>query len=421
MARAVAGLAAEARPLKRLAGAGHGIDHVRFAYSPSIDPARWSEALIGAGFTVDSSFVIGASNATSIQPYVSGAYQPQSFDRRIMTGLWSDKAGIICPLIAVGDGKPALAESWQWRLGSNDDNLAPLLDFRRMEAFFIVSESTPVLNQYYHDYRVYNWPPPELSPRVNLLDCGSMNNPERIAATLDEVSFLQKEFGRFWRLVSHREFLDAAIVEAQRRVPGSTVTVLEKQLRAHEYLETIPQGSPLRQDVADFVDFLPSNLGSVLELGSGNGQLAAALRPRADSYVCTDIGRSFATSVQDIADCVMTNIHQLPFVARCFRTVVANNVLEHLYDPLSCLKEVARVLKPEGRLYALVPLDGLNPSHQLKSHLWKADEENIRVALQYAGLTPLRLETINLYRLGVIGAFPSCNGLVCKVEAARIP
>jgi SAM-dependent methyltransferase len=117
----------------------------------------------------------------------------------------------------------------------------------------------------------------------------------------------------------------------------------------------------------------------------------------------------------------LADIHALPFADGAIDSVLANNVLEHSYDPLRCLREVRRVLRPGGRLFALIPLDALNRDFSLRSHLWKADLASVRRAAVRAGLTPARCDVIDLYHLGVDGAFPSCNGQVLKFEALRAP
>jgi SAM-dependent methyltransferase len=45
----------------------------------------------------------------------------------------------------------------------------------------------------------------------------------------------------------------------------------------------------------------------------------------------------------------------LPFTSGGFDAVVSNNSLEHVSDLEGCLKEIGRVLRPDGRLYVAVP------------------------------------------------------------------
>jgi len=219
-------------------------------------------------------------------------------------------------------------------------------------------------------------------------------------------------------MIGHRAFFYAVEGEAKRRSAPSVVAALEEQVLSHAYLNTIGEDGPVREDVQEFIQFLPVSLGSVLEIGRGTGQLARILRRQSDIYIATDISMQSSPLDQSEVLCI-TDAHELPFREGNFDTVVANNILEHLYEPLASLKEIRRVLKPGGRLYALIPLDGLNPAYELRAHLWKATRENIARALDLAGLSLARAKVVDLYKLGINASFPSCNGLVCVFDAVR--
>jgi SAM-dependent methyltransferase len=134
--------------------------------------------------------------------------------------------------------------------------------------------------------------------------------------------------------------------------------------------------------------------------------------------VLFDLNRAMLVS-GDARDRVAGDMHALPFDAARFDTVIANNVLEHAYDPVECLREIARVLRPGGALYAFIPMDGLSSEHALPTHLWKADRISVRLALAAAGLSIAGDELVDLAALGVPGAFPQCDGLVLAVRAGR--
>lgn len=61
----------------------------------------------------------------------------------------------------------------------------------------------------------------------------------------------------------------------------------------------------------------------------------------------------------DVAHGPNTNIiidaHQIPFKNESFDLVIAQAVLEHVLDPFACVKEIERVLKPGGLIYAETP------------------------------------------------------------------
>lgn len=65
----------------------------------------------------------------------------------------------------------------------------------------------------------------------------------------------------------------------------------------------------------------------------------------------------------------------LPFTDGSFDGVISVAVLEHVRDPFRCANEIARVLKPGGRLYCCVPF--LQPYHGYPHHYFNATHQGI--------------------------------------------
>lgn len=66
----------------------------------------------------------------------------------------------------------------------------------------------------------------------------------------------------------------------------------------------------------------------------------------------------------------------LPFVDDAFDAVISVAVLEHVRDPFQCAREIARVLKPGGRLYCCMPF--LQPYHGYPHHYFNATAQGLR-------------------------------------------
>jgi SAM-dependent methyltransferase len=61
--------------------------------------------------------------------------------------------------------------------------------------------------------------------------------------------------------------------------------------------------------------------------------------------------------VAELRDCVQhQDLEHLDFESRSFDGIVCNDVLEHVNEPLRCLEEMARVLRPGGKALITVPL-----------------------------------------------------------------
>jgi SAM-dependent methyltransferase len=105
----------------------------------------------------------------------------------------------------------------------------------------------------------------------------------------------------------------------------------------------------------------------VIEVGSDSGWLADRLLgafPRwqltlADrSAAATTFSRAFLAARGHAArcSCSHSSMERLPFADAQFDLVIAAEVLEHSPDPVGCVAELMRVLKPQGRLAVSLPI-----------------------------------------------------------------
>lgn len=422
----------EIRPLKQLGKFSHTPRLIRFEEVEAISSqTALAKSLMDSSIECDCSMISTGwwdKNSEITQnlqgPYfLAGAYQPQKFDIRVPTGIRASQnvLEIITNSLRGYGQELNLKKMWEKRLGASIETYELLLNFQRMERYYQSFEESLALKQSYHRYRIYNWPDGDCSPRITFFDCGDLHEPDSIYWIIGQFSNMQATLGGRWKIVGQTELVETAGEEARQRVTVRTQNTLVHQEDAHHYLGTLPLEGPLRVDVKNFIEFLPATLGQTLELGSGNGQLASVLCSRAIQYICLDlnVGILLKRYGHHPLYGLLADINWLPFLEESFQSVIANNILEHSSDPLQCLQEIWRVLKPGGKIYCLIPLDALNVRHQIRTHYWITDMQGIKNAFHMARYIIRRQETINLYELGVAGCFPSCNGLVAKIEAEK--
>jgi SAM-dependent methyltransferase len=74
---------------------------------------------------------------------------------------------------------------------------------------------------------------------------------------------------------------------------------------------------------------------------------------------------------------VLADGHKLPFKSEIFDFVSMVEVLEHLTDPTSCLKEISRVLKKNGRFF-IQSVYGEDPCFERDpTHLWSFNKTSL--------------------------------------------
>ena len=99
--------------------------------------------------------------------------------------------------------------------------------------------------------------------------------------------------------------------------------------------------------------------GRVLEAGAGTG-LNIAFYPPGARVTATDLSRAMMQRARERAREQKADVSfeeadlcKLPFADRTFDTAVATFVFCSVPDPITCLREMARVVKPAGRILLL--------------------------------------------------------------------
>ena len=118
--------------------------------------------------------------------------------------------------------------------------------------------------------------------------------------------------------------------------------------------------APSRKALQDTLHILDAPEKWGLNLGAANTRLHTRL---------LNLDLFDAQNVQVISDGGL-----LPFKDSSLDVVVAQEVLEHIYDPFSAIAEVARVLKPGGTFYCQVPfIIGYHPG---PTDFWRFTRES---------------------------------------------
>lgn len=93
--------------------------------------------------------------------------------------------------------------------------------------------------------------------------------------------------------------------------------------------------------------------GRLADLGCGDVPLYGMYREQVQETVCVDWGLSRHRISHIDFECDLNQ--PLPFDTASFDTIVLSDVLEHLYDPGALWMEMARVLRPQGKVVCSVP------------------------------------------------------------------
>ena len=156
---------------------------------------------------------------------------------------------------------------------------------------------------------------------------------------------------------------------------------------------------------ARFVERHLGTRGYALDVGCGTGEFLLELRARGWRVVGQEIS-DYAAQVAGEAglDVRTSRLDRCGFESQSFDLVTLWDVVEHLHDPLSVLREIRRILKPSGLLVLSTP-DIDSPDSRIFAGWWHGLEiprhlvlfgpETIAQALECAGFQTVERKYIS--------------------------
>lgn len=134
--------------------------------------------------------------------------------------------------------------------------------------------------------------------------------------------------------------------------------------------------------------------GAMLDIGCGAGRFLEAFRTEKPGWSLAgyDVGDLHANSVRTLSGAEFFHgtgaLREIPLK---FDLITLNHVVEHLTDPVSVLRDAAKLLKPEGRLLIRVPsFEAVNTDFFLLEHCSHFTVETLSHALNLAGFEVIR-------------------------------
>jgi ArsR family transcriptional regulator len=208
---------------------------------------------------------------------------------------------------------------------------------------------------------------------------------------------------RLWQLVREQVGSTSAAAQDQRRLQAA---VAERRTKSQEFFSSSAgQWDRLRDELfgdrfhlAAFAALAGADW-VVGDLGCGTGQVTAALAPFVARVVGVDASAAMLEAARerlhgfDNVDLRRGDLEALPIDAAMLDAATLMLVLHHVPEPQQALDEMARVVKPGGRVVVvdMLPHDRESYRHQM-GHVWLGfSDDHVRRMLREAGFGETRI------------------------------
>ncbi len=207
---------------------------------------------------------------------------------------------------------------------------------------------------------------------------------------------------RLWLLVREQIGPTPAAAQDQRRLQGA---LAERRTKSQEFFtSSAGQWDRLREEMfgdrfhLSALAALADSAWVVGDLGCGTGQVSAALAPFVAHVVAVDASAAMLQAAKkrlhgsQNVDLRRGDIEALPIDDARLDAATLMLVLHHIAEPDKALAEVARVLKPGGRVVIvdMLPHDREQYRQQM-GHIWLGfSDDHTRRLLTTAGFTDVR-------------------------------
>ena len=148
------------------------------------------------------------------------------------------------------------------------------------------------------------------------------------------------------------------------------------------------------------------NRGRLLDLGCGVGGFLAPLKDMGFDVYGADMDMESLQYCVDrgFTQCAQMDSYDLPFADNSFDVVTMFDAIEHVEDDYKAMREVARILRPGGRIVVSVPAYQFLYANndRLAQHYRRYDRDMVRILFQQAGLKVERNTHTNVFLFPVI-------------------
>lgn len=123
-------------------------------------------------------------------------------------------------------------------------------------------------------------------------------------------------------------------------------------------VDTVRDGTSPPSEILESVEAILGNGRRLLDVGCGNGALLGLAGGRYEQMYGCDLAEKALREVSlrgMKTACADLNVGALPYKDNTFDCVTCLEVIEHVVDPLRLLRELHRVLRPQGRLVMTTP------------------------------------------------------------------